>query len=168
MNMKLSLYILILVLLSTGCASTYFADPHRHVVDVHAKPWAADIPGARLVWVDPPPSDRLRDVVTNQSASARAYIVEKAWVSNSTRDHVQIEFLDTGTVFEVEGIPLEHRPISDLVWIGERYLAFDRWSQPHYGMHYVVDIVKKKLILATPFPDQFYLNQQKPKEQPTR
>jgi hypothetical protein len=168
MNLRNTLSILFVGILATGCASTHFADPHGHVVDVHTRPWSADIPNARLVWVDPPPSDRLRDVVTNQSATARAYILEKAWMTDSTRDHVQIEFLDTATVFEVEGIPLEHRPISDLVWTDDRYLVFDRWSQPHYGMHYVVDVAKKTLILATPFPDQFYLDQQKPKEQPTR
>ena len=167
--MKIELAILVVGLLVAGCTSLHLADPHGHVVDVHAKPWStARVPDARLVLVDPPPADRLRDIVTNQSATARAYIVEKAWTSDSTRDHVQIEFLDTGRVFEVEGIPLEHRPISDLVWIGDRYLVFDRWSHPHYGMHYVVDVLKKKLILAKPFPDQFYLDQQKPKEQPTK
>lgn len=168
MKIRITLGTMIVGLLATGCASTHFADPHGHVVDVHAKPWSADIAASRLAWVDPPPSDRLRDVVTNRSATARAYVVEKAWISDSSREHVQIEFLNAGRVFEIEGIPLEHRPISGLVWIGDRYLVFDRWSQPHYGMHYVLDVLKKKLILATPFPDQFYLDQQKPKEQPTK
>ena len=167
MKMRIGINIAIVGLLASGCTSVHFADPHGHVVDVHAKPWTADIPEARLVWVDPPPSDRLRDVVTNQSATARAYIAQKAWLSNSTRDHVQIEMLDSGRVWEVEGLHLEHRPISDLVWIEDRYLVFDRWSNPHYGMHYVVDALKKKLILATPFPDQFFLDQQTPKGQPT-
>ena len=165
--MRIGINIAIVGLLASGCTSVHFADPHGHVVDVHAKPWTADIPEARLVWVDPPPSDRLRDVVTNQSATARAYIAQKAWLSNSTRDHVQIEMLDSGRVWEVEGLHLKHQPISNLVWIEDRYLVFDRWSNPHYGMHYVVDVLKKKLILATPFPDQFFLDQQTPKGQPT-
>ena len=159
--MKNIFTILVFGLLATGCGGTHFADPHGHVVDVHAKPWLADIPNVRLVCVEAPPSDRIRDIVTNQSATAQAYIVKKAWMSDSTRDHVQIEFFNTGRVFEIEGIPCEHRPISDLVWIGDRYLVFDRWSQPHHGMHYVVDVFKHKLILATPFPDQFFLDQQK-------
>ena len=118
---------------------------------------------ARLVWVDPPPPDRIQNVVTNQNKTARAYVVEKAWTGVSVRDHIQIEDLNSQKIFEIEGIPLEHRPYSDLVWVGTRYLVFDRWSQPHYGMHYVVDIQRKKVILAHPFPDQFFLDQQKPK-----
>ena len=42
------------------------ADPHHHLVDVHTQPWDVDIaPDGRLVWVDPPPKDRLSDVVVN-------------------------------------------------------------------------------------------------------
>jgi hypothetical protein len=68
-------------ILAIGCASTHFADPHAHVVDVHSRPWSASIPNVQLVLVDPPQSDRLRDVVTNHSATARAYIVGKAWIA---------------------------------------------------------------------------------------
>jgi hypothetical protein len=162
MNMKSILIILVVALVASGCASTHFADPHGHVVDVHAKTWSTSgVPDARLIWVDPPPSDRLRNTVTNKSETMRAYIVDKAWMGESTREHIQIQYLDSGKVFEIEGLPLEHRPFSDLVWVENRYLIFDRWSQPHYGMHYVVDALEKKLILATPFPDQFYLDQQR-------
>jgi len=113
-----------------------------------------------MVWVDAPPSDHLRDIVKNHSATARAYIVEKAWEANSIRDHVQVEFFNTGKIYEIEGIPLEYRPISDLFWVNDRYLAFNRWSQPHHGMHYVVDVIKKKLIVAIPFSEESYLKQQ--------
>ena len=145
-----------------------FPDPHHHVVDVHTQGVPISIPDVRLVRVPRPRGERLREVVTNRTASMRAYIVEKPWTTNSRRDHIQIEYLGSGEVFEIEGIPLEYRPFSDLAWVGDRYLVFDRWSQPHYGIHYVVDVVKKKLILASRFPDQFYLNSQKPKEQRKR
>ena len=154
-KIKSTLSILIVGLLAAGCTSTHIVDPHNHVVDVHTKPFsAANVPNARMVRVDPPPNDRLRNIVTNQAATMRAYIVDKAWIGESTREHIQIQYLDSGKVFEIEGIPLEYRPFSDLVWVDNRYLVFDRWSQPHYGMHYVVDTLNKKLILSTPFSDQ--------------
>ena len=68
-----------------------------------------------------------------------------------------------GKVYEVRGLPLDYRPFSDLVWVNNRTLVFDRWSQPHYGVHYVVDVRRKKLVMAAVFPDQFYLDQQSPK-----
>ena len=67
----------------------------------------------------------------------------------------------TGKVYEVRGLPLPHRPFSDLVWVNGRTLAFDRWSQPHYGIHYVVSASGKKLVRASAFPDEFFLEQQR-------
>jgi hypothetical protein len=69
----------------------------------------------------------------------------------------------TGKGYEVRGLPLPHRPFSDLVWVNNRTLVFDRWSQPHYGIHYVVNVRRKKLVRASAFPDEFYLEQQRPK-----
>jgi len=69
----------------------------------------------------------------------------------------------TGKIYEVCGLPLPHRPFSDLAWVNNRMLAFDRWSQPHYGIHYAVNVTGKKLVRASAFPDEFYLEQQRPK-----
>jgi len=69
----------------------------------------------------------------------------------------------TGRIFEIRGLPLEWRPFSDLVWENNHTLVFDRWSQPHYGVHYAVDVKTKRLVMAAPFPDEFYLEQQRPK-----
>lgn len=160
-KMKIVINTVIICLLATGCTSVHFADPHGHVVDVHAKPWSGS--PLRMVRVDPPPSDSIRDIVTNQSATVRAYVFEKPWKSGTFRDHIQIQFLDSGKVFEIERHPLEYRPFSDLVWIEDRYLVFDSWTQPHFGWHNVVDVMKRERILVTSFPDQFWYDQQKPK-----
>jgi hypothetical protein len=68
-----------------------------------------------------------------------------------------------GKVYEVRGLPLPHRPFSDLVWINSSTLAFDRWSQPHYGIHYVVSVSGRKLLRASAFPDEVFLEQQRTK-----
>lgn len=73
----------------------------------------------------------------DQSTSFRIYFREKR----------------TGKVYEVRGLPLPHRPFSDLAWISNSTLVFDRWSQPHYGIHYVVNVKAKKLLSASAFPD---------------
>ena len=70
----------------------------------------------------------------------------------------------SGKAYEVRGLPLPHRPFSNLVWVNNLTLVFDRWSQPHYGIHYVVNVREKKLVSASAFPDEFYLEQQRPKE----
>ena len=70
----------------------------------------------------------------------------------------------TRKLFEIRGLPIEWRPFSNLVWADNRTLMFDRWSQPHYGVHYAVDVRNKRLIAAAPFPDKVYFDQQLPKK----
>jgi hypothetical protein len=82
-----------------------------------------------------------------QSPSFRIYFVER----------------QIARVYEVRGLPLLHRPFTHLLWVNNRTLVFDRWSQPHYGIHYVVNARRKKLERASAFPDEFYLQQQNPK-----
>ena len=59
----------------------------------------------------------------------------------------------TGKIFEICGLPLSWRPFSGLMWADNNTLIFDRWSQPHYGVHYAVNVTSRKLLVAAPFPD---------------
>lgn len=59
-----------------------------------------------------------------------------------------------GKVLEIKGLPMEWRPFSDVTWLNNQTLLFDRWSQPHYGVHYEVNVKLRKLIRAVPFPDK--------------
>lgn len=149
--------------------SLHFPDPHAHVVDVHATPWKTDLaPDVVLLKVpalDKKPHD---NCVTNQSRTIAAFtIFAGGHPPDWQGEHVYIQKVGTDERFVILGIPMEHRDFSDLVWVNDRYLVFDRWSSPHYGMHYVFDTAQKKLLLATPFPDQFYLDQQKNDGKPT-
>lgn len=83
----------------------------------------------------------------DQSPSFRIYFVERA----------------TRKVYEVRCLPLPYRPFSNLSFVNNRMLVFDRWSQPHYGIHYAVNVREKRLVTAGAFPDEFFLEQQKPK-----
>ena len=71
--------------------------------------------------------------------------------------------LKTGRIFEIKGLPSEWRDFSDLVWSNDQTLMFDRWVQPHYGNHYAVNVVRKRLTEAAGFPDEEKLKQQKTK-----
>ena len=71
--------------------------------------------------------------------------------------------LKTGKIFEIKGLPSEWRDFSDLAWSNNQTLMFDRWVQPHYGNHYAVNVVQKRLTEAAGFPDEETLKQQKTK-----
>jgi hypothetical protein len=71
------------------------------------------------------------------------------------RDGFRLFVVDRRTkhVREIRGVPFEWRPFSDLAWADDRTLLFDRWSSPHYGVHYAVDVVRGTLIAAKSFRD---------------
>ena len=146
-----------------GCSHTdspvaTLADPYGHVVDVNAKPWSADLaPDVKVVPIVPPVNVTRDQQVTTKNAYA--FVVPRRDASEPQVEYVY--FNVHGVHYRVEGLPIPHRPISNLVWATPRYLTFDRWSQPHHGMHYVVDTKRLTLVHATPFPDQFALEQQR-------
>ena len=71
----------------------------------------------------------------------------------------------TGKILEITGLPLEWRPFSDLIWADNRTLMFDRWSQPHYAVHYAVDVESRRLVAAVPFGEKVSSHPQRPKPQ---
>ena len=100
------------------------------------------------------------NLVTNRSRTYDAFTV------SGTRLFVAERKM--GKVFEIRGLPMEWRPFSDLVWVDNKTLVFDRWSQPHFGVHYAVNVKRKKLTSAAAFSDQFYLDQQRSKRNKNR
>ncbi len=141
-------------------------DTHNHVIDVYALSWSVELAkGVVIMEVEAPVNDLIdksnqRNLVENDSKTKRAFILEAGGPPEWQSEYVYFQDLRTEKVIVILGIPLAHRPFSDLVWVPDRYLVFDRWSQPHYGIHYVVDTELRKLVLARPFPDQFFLDSQ--------
>ena len=95
------------------------------------------------------------NLVTNRSRTYDAFTVSGTRLFVSERK--------TRKIFEARGLPLEWRPFSDLAWKDDQTLVFDRWSQPHYGVHYALNVRSKSLVSAAPFADKFYREQQQPK-----
>ena len=132
-------------------------DPHKHVVAVHQDPWKTDLaPEARIETLEGSVV-AARDSVLSPNGQWLAFVFS----THNEWARVGLEDRRSGELYQLVDLPLEHRPINDIVWIDSTHLAFDRWSQPHYGMHYVIDIERTRLVLAAPFPDEFFLRQQR-------
>jgi hypothetical protein len=151
------LLLILAVILGTQDPQTgQIPDPHNHVVPVHKKPWNVDLaPQAKIALLDTLVKEPRDSVLSpNQRWLAFLFSVPDEWARVATQN------MQTGKRYQLVGVPLAHRPMSDLVWIDSTLLAFDRWSQPHYGIHYVLDVHQNRLVLAVPFPDEIYLHQQ--------
>ncbi|OGI60324.1 hypothetical protein A2641_01230 [Candidatus Nomurabacteria bacterium RIFCSPHIGHO2_01_FULL_37_25] len=137
---------------STNKNPEKITDPHHHLVDVEdvMKEIRATF---KLVLVDPDivvqkenPCPACYSVVSPDK-TLRAFTTYES----GTGDRIFIEETQTKKIFEIQGLPLPYRPFSGLVWINNHILVFDRWSQPHYGIHYAVDFSIKTLLIAAPY-----------------
>lgn len=129
--------------------SPTFDDPHNHVIDINQTSLPAQtIAEYTVVEVTVDPSMLRENVTLNQSGTF------KAFTTHTDAFHIYVENTVDGTIVEIQGFPSLWRPLSDLVWLTDDVLVFDRWSNPHYGVHYVVDIRERRLLAASPFPDQ--------------
>lgn len=154
--------LILLMLLASTARSQHASDqpsipdPHRHVVPVHQAPWQNDMaPDARFV-----PIKRSlvgHDTVLSPDGRWRAFVHDRP---DERGGRVCLQDVQSPKQYELRGIPLPYRPISNLMWLNDSLLTFDRWSQPHYGIHYVVNVHRLRVVLSTPFPDEFMLRNQ--------
>ena len=117
---------------------------HRHIRI--GKSAGMDIPEFSLGEASLEADEKKENVVKSRNGKYEAFTISGTRLLVSDRT--------AGKVFEIKGLPMEWRPFSDLAWMNNQTLLFDRWSQPHYGVHYEVNVKLKKLIRAVPFPDK--------------
>ena len=143
-----------------GIGDALLPDPVGHIVDVHARPWSAEVaPDARIVETTAPVQRLRSDIVMRDTR--QAFVVSNEGGAEVDRQVEFVYFTSGARCFRIEGLPLPWRPFSDLAWASDRYLVFDRWSQPHYGVHYVVDTIERRVVHVAAFPDQFFIDQQR-------
>ncbi|MBN1483809.1 MAG: PD40 domain-containing protein [Chloroflexia bacterium] len=130
-------------------------DPHQHVVDVvPATPLPEIAAGFAFVRVTLDPQAERYQITPNRAGTRRAFCIQEQAPSGGWVERLIVEDLAQGSLYEIQGLPLPWRPFSDLAWLDEDVLVFDRWAQPHYGTHYAVDVRQGTLLLASPFSDQ--------------
>ena len=70
---------------------------------------------------------------------------------------VFITDLGTDETYEITGEELfieANRPVDGLKWINNYTLSYERWTNPHYGHRYVVDLRRSKQTAAFILSDQ--------------
>lgn len=146
-----------------GAVSSLARAVAQSSVDVHRHLKLGDVIAQVLPGVEVAEVTLDKSVTKENLARSRDRKYEAFTSSDDTEFHIYFVDRATGKVYEVRGLPLPYRPFSNLSWVNNRTLVFDRWSQPHYGIHYAVNVREKRLVIAAAFPDEFYLKEQRPR-----
>lgn len=129
---------------------TYVPQPHNHVVDV-TNNWLGEQNATEfdMIEISIEPEMILENVTENQTKTFVAFQI------CSEICKVVVEETSTTKTYELQAPSFTPtRPFSDFFWESDEVLVFDQWNQPHHGVHYVVNVKTKELLLASPFPDQ--------------
>lgn len=125
-------------------------DPHHHVVDVNGS-WVMEEPNEGFALVE---------VAALPAASEwdeRALSPDGRFQAFATCEpgcRVLVQAVGQARLQELRGPAFsELRPFSGLVWLPSGILVFDQWMQPHYGIHYAVDVGRQRLLQAAAFTD---------------
>lgn len=167
-KLRVALVILCLVVIMISNCQNYrrqntipptptLTDPHHHVVNVNQINLPSEaIAEFRITDVAMAPDVIRENITVNHSETYRVF------TTHETAFSIFVEDIKEGTIMEIQGFPSLWRPFSDFFWLTDDILVFDRWSSPHYGIHYVVDVRERKLIAAAAFPDQMPLSEESP------
>jgi hypothetical protein len=125
-------------------------DPHHHVVDV-SRSWVTESPNEGFALVEVPAlsaGSELDECALSLDGGFQAF----ATCEPSCR--VLVQSVGQKELYELRSPTFsELRPFSGLVWLPSDILVFDQWTQPHYGIHYAVDVRNHTLLQAAPFTD---------------
>ena len=146
---------LLSIIASPPVTSSLPLDPHQHVVDVNQGGFDVGINASDFHVVTatvPANFTQKENIVSNGNNTRRAFM---ACDQNNCQDELFIDDFLIGCTYHLQSAQfMPWRPFSDIVWVTDDIVVFDQWSQPHYGIHYMVDMRSKKLLLAAPFPDE--------------
>jgi hypothetical protein len=106
----------------------------------------------KLVEAQPSAKAQRANVARNRSGTYEAFTLDVPidGDENNVRETIFIQDRRRGKIYEVRGYEFP-RPFADLAWTNETTLIFDQWMQPHYAVHYAIDVRRRKLVAAASF-----------------
>ena len=120
----------------------------------------------KLWKTDPDPTLKIETVtgypdkttlVTNPARTFKAFVL---CVPSGSEEgcfmRVYVTETKTGNTYEINGEPIEvevMRPVDDLKWLDNDRLSYERWTNPHFGRRYVMNVRTRKQVGAWSLTD---------------
>lgn len=98
--------------------------------------------------------------ISNSGRTYEAFTSLAQFNREYLRDHIYFADLRARRVFEIRGLPEPHRPFDSLRFVSDDTLEFDRWTSPHHGIRYRVNVRQKLLVSTLTLLDSDYVEQQ--------
>jgi len=109
--------------------------------------------------IEPTPGLERSSLVTNRAKTRKAYVlcVPATKGVGKCDSLVFVKDMATQTIYLVSGEPggfERYRPVDSLKWVTNDVLSFERWTGPHFGHRFVVNLKSKKQIAAYMLTDR--------------
>jgi hypothetical protein len=108
-----------------------------------------------IVEISRLPNQKRENIAVNSAQTYQGFticeLLSEFEEEGGCQEKIFIEDMIAGKFYQIQGIPLSWRPFTNLAWTDEHIFAFERWSNPHYALHYVVDMNQKKIVDISAF-----------------
>ena len=108
--------------------------------------------------IEPTPGLERSSLVTNRAKTRKAYVlcVPATKGVGKCDSLVFVKDMATQTIYLISGEPggfERYRPVDSLKWVTNDVLSFERWTGPHFGHRFVVNLRSKKQVAAYTLTD---------------
>ncbi len=111
----------------------------------------------KIVEISRLPNQKRESIAVNSAQTYQGFticeLISEFDPEQGCQEKIFIEDMNAGKFYQIQGIPMSWRPFTNLAWTGEHIFAFERWSNPHYALQYVVDMNQKKLVDISVFEE---------------
>ena len=90
-------------------------------------------------------------LVVNSDKTFKAFVLCVPKQADTCSSRVFFTNAATGESFTITGEPSEAevmRPVSELKWLDNQRLSYERWMNPHFGRRYIVNVKLRKQTAA--------------------
>jgi len=156
---ELKVLVGIAAVLLAGCIHTKVSgipDPHGHYGQVHlAKSSNIVMKDVHFELISGLPTERTL-YTKNHTGNKAAFVSygHVPYVSYEPELFCVVDY-EGNLVHRLLNPHFPHRPVSEINWLTENLVCFDVWTGPHFGVHYVVDAIRYKVLHAVHFHDEF-------------
>ncbi len=131
-------------------------DPHQHLASPDAKEFEPTVLQAYHFERLSNPPLAPGSAVASPDRRYLAYVAEAPVEGlNYQPEHFFLQEIATGDVWMLRNSLFPNRLVEQPTWVDDRYVCFDIWTTPHYGVHFVIDADDQRLIHAAHYHDEF-------------
>jgi len=145
------------LLMALNLHTHQISDLHKHRSPVHSgRPFEEGMNDIQISEIEKIIFHIIQKPVFNPNHRLAAFVVDMPDLEfMSNRQSLILHDLKNGKYFRIRSPRFGHRDFDRPKWANSHILQFDIWTGPSYGIHYILDVKRMRIVWAKHFENEF-------------